>query len=87
MCHVTPLRPFPVKKFSPSVRQQALLEDLKKVLDADRTPEGKSRDIDPRDEQDWFSLTLGFFLGKGVPAEEAHDLSRYVRYTLEYWYH
>ena len=76
-----------MKKFSPSDRQKALLEDLKKVFDADRTPEGKSRDIDPGDEQDWFSLTLGFFLAKGVAAEEAHDLSRYVRYTLGYWYH
>ena len=72
--------------FTPSPRDQALIDDLKKIIDADRTPENKSRDIDPDDEQDWFSLTLGFFLAKGLSAEEAHDLSRYVRYKLQYWY-
>jgi hypothetical protein len=72
--------------FTPSERDKAILEDLKKVIDADRTPEGTSRDIDPGDEQDWFSLTLGFFLAKGLTAEEAHDLSRHVRYQLHYWY-
>jgi hypothetical protein len=44
-----------------------------------------SKEVDPPDEEDWYSLSLGFFIGKGTGIEKAHDLSRLVRYTYHYW--
>lgn len=38
-------------------------------------------EVDPSNEQDWYSLALGWALGKGYSAEEAHDVARYLRYT------
>lgn len=45
----------------------------------------KAKEVDPGDEQDWFSLSLGYFLAKGCSPEESWDLSSEVRYDLEYW--
>lgn len=63
----------------------AAINDFKALVDADRLETDDDEKIDPGEEQDWYSLTLGFFLAKGLTAREAHELSIYVRYTLQYW--
>jgi len=37
-------------------------------------------EIDPSNQFDWFSLSLGFFLGHGLTINEAHSLSLWVGY-------
>jgi len=39
--------------------------------------------VDPDNEQDWYSLTLGYFIGKGEDPESAHDLALYIRYHTD----
>lgn len=36
-------------------------------------------------EEDWRSLSIGFFVAMGVEPGRALSLSSYVRYTDEYW--
>lgn len=36
-------------------------------------------------EQDWFSLSLGYFIAKGVKPVRAHALACVARYTFHYW--
>lgn len=45
----------------------------------------RMRKIDPGQEQDWFSLSLGYFIAKGVEPKRAHTLAIHVRYDLLYW--
>lgn len=45
----------------------------------------KSQDIDPEEDEDWSSLSLGYFLAKGLSIEEAQNLACEVRYTHHYW--
>ena len=40
----------------------------------------RAEEIDPSNEQDWYSLTLGWGIGKGLSPDEAHDFARYIRY-------
>jgi hypothetical protein len=40
----------------------------------------KSGQIDSNNEQDWYSLTLGWALGKGLSVSDAHDFARFIRY-------
>lgn len=40
---------------------------------------------DPFDESDFHSLSLGFFIAKGVPWVDAFDLARITRYHYGYW--
>lgn len=42
-------------------------------------------DIDQGEELDWHALSIGFFLARGLPTEEAYDLARIARYTYQYW--
>lgn len=44
-----------------------------------------SEDIDPGEEHDWFALSLGWALAKGVSIEEAYDFALRVRYHYHYW--
>ncbi len=43
----------------------------------------KAKEIDNNDEQDWYSLALGFALGKGRNPEEAHNFANHVRYKTD----
>lgn len=43
----------------------------------------KASEIDPNNEQDWFSLTLGWAIATGQPPEEAHEFARFIRYKTE----
>jgi len=36
--------------------------------------------VDPTNEQDWFSVTLGWAIAKGLTPESAHDFAIHVRY-------
>jgi hypothetical protein len=40
----------------------------------------QSDEVDPQGEQDWFSMSLGFFMGYGLTLDEAHSLSLWVAY-------
>ena len=37
------------------------------------------------EEMDWFVLSLGYFIGKGLSYEESYKLSIHLRYHLQYW--
>lgn len=41
--------------------------------------------IDESDEQDWFSLSLGFFAALGLSNIRCHNLAIKARYTHHYW--
>lgn len=40
-------------------------------------------EVDPENEQDWYSLTLGWALGKGVSPAGAHEIALYIRYRTD----
>ena len=44
----------------------------------------KAKEIDPSNEQDWYSMSLGFFIGKGLSIKDAHELSTYIRYHTKW---
>lgn len=39
--------------------------------------------IDPGDEEDWHSLTIGWALAKGVPPKDAVEFATYLRYETD----
>lgn len=43
----------------------------------------KGDEIDEEQEQDWYSLTLGWALAKGFDADGAHDFARIIRYSTD----
>ena len=43
----------------------------------------RSGEIDPGQKEDWYSLTLGRALGKGLPPVEAIEFARYIRYQTD----
>lgn len=45
----------------------------------------KDKEIDPQGAQDWFSLSLGYFIALGINPNKAHELSMTARYTHHYW--
>lgn len=44
-----------------------------------------SKEIDPNEEYDWYSLSLGFFLALGANVEDASKWCIEVRYDHRYW--
>lgn len=53
-----------------------MIKDKEKLIEAFVTEvDSKASEIDRYDEQDWYSLTLGFYLGKGLSSEDAHNLA------------
>ena len=45
----------------------------------------RSKEIDESDSQDWFSLSLGWVIAKGVSPDDAHNFAIHVRYNLHYF--
>lgn len=45
----------------------------------------RSKSIDPDEEYDWYSLSLGWAIAKGMSPTKAHNFSTYVRYDLGYF--
>jgi hypothetical protein len=43
----------------------------------------RASEVDPDNEQDWFSLTLGWAIGKGLKPEDAHEFALHIRYHTE----
>lgn len=43
----------------------------------------KFKEVDPDDEQDWYSLTLGWAIGKGLPVKEAKEFATFIRYKTD----
>jgi hypothetical protein len=43
----------------------------------------RTSEVDPDDNQDWFSLTLGWAVAKGLAPQAAHDFATRVRYTTD----
>lgn len=43
-------------------------------------------EVDPTGEQDWFSLSLGWAIGKGLTFEAAWEFAVRMRYTLHYFH-
>jgi hypothetical protein len=43
----------------------------------------KAIEIDPNNEYDWFSLTMGWALAKGLSPIKALKFSSYIRYETE----
>lgn len=40
----------------------------------------RAKDVDPSNEQDWLSLTLGWAMGKGLNPTDADNFAIYIRY-------
>lgn len=60
------------------------LERFKQFCLAERSA-SKDEKFDASEEQDWFSLSLGFFAALGLSSESANKLAREARYTHHYW--
>jgi len=45
----------------------------------------KSKEIDPGDEYDWYDLSVGYFLAKGLTIADATNLAVEARYQQHYW--
>jgi len=43
-----------------------------------------AKDIDPNDEHCWYSIVLGWALGKGATPKQAEEFSLHVRYKTPY---
>lgn len=43
----------------------------------------KSKKIDPHDEHEWYSLTLGWALAKGLSVSRAHAFALHIRYNTD----
>lgn len=44
----------------------------------------KKPDIDPDAEYDWFAISMGWALAKGLTTSQAHDFALFARYDREY---
>jgi len=66
-------------------RKDLLKKYQKEVDDFKKDVCDDSNVIDPNDELDWFTLSYGYFLAKGMNAVNAYTLSIIVRYDLRYW--
>jgi hypothetical protein len=45
----------------------------------------RAEEVDPDDQYDWFSLSMGYFLAIGCTLNQAHNLSLDARYKEGYW--
>jgi len=59
------------------MNKEQLTELLKKEVD------DKSKEIDPNNEYDWFSLVLGWAIAKNLSINEAIEFSTYIRYETD----
>lgn len=42
-------------------------------------------DIDPNDDQDWYSLSIGWALAKGLEPQDAYQFAEWMRYEKNYF--
>jgi hypothetical protein len=43
----------------------------------------RAKKIDPDNDQDWFSLTLGWAVAKGMTPSKAHEFAIHIRYNTD----
>lgn len=68
------------------VRARPLPKDGKAALERFRDEVClRAKEVDPDEDQDWYALSLGFFLALGVTIKKAHRLAIYARYEAHYW--
>lgn len=65
--------------------QQKAIRKFMKFCKRDQDKGYHYHQIDPSGEQDWFSLSLGFFAALGLTDDEAHEAAMHVRYDKHYW--
>lgn len=65
--------------------QEQALEAFRQFCLNEYAQADPDKKFDADEEQDWTSLSLGFFAALGLSAEHAHDLARHARYDLQYW--
>jgi hypothetical protein len=64
-------------------------EEMKKEFDESLIDQFKTEvsdradDVDPSSDHDWFSLTLGWAIAKGLEPEPAHTFAIYIRYHTD----
>ncbi len=39
--------------------------------------------LDPNNEYDWYSITLGWAIGKGLTLDDAENFATYIRYQTD----
>ena len=47
--------------------------------------EERAKTIDPGDEEDWHSLSIGYFAALGFDNDDCWELATTSRYKYEYW--
>lgn len=45
----------------------------------------KWKEVDPGSDRDWYCMSYGWGLGKGLTADQAAAFAVYVRYDLQYF--
>ncbi len=45
--------------------------------------DNRAESIDSAQEQDWFSLTLGWAIAKGLAPQDAHDFAIFIRHQTD----
>ena len=45
----------------------------------------RSETIDPKQEYEWYELSIGFFLACGLSRDSAVNMAAYARYDQHYW--
>ena len=61
------------------------MEKFKDLCVKDFYETDPEKKLDPSEEQDWFSLSLGFFVALGFPYLAAWQMATDARYKHEYW--
>ena len=64
-----------------SEREESVLDLFKQFCLASQSEDDRM-DLE---EQDWFALSLGYFLAFGLPVPDAFRLAGVARYTYKYW--
>lgn len=66
-------------------QQQQALEAFRQFCLREFAEVDPDKKFDAAEEQDWMSLSLGFFAALGLSSEHAHELAVHARYDLQYW--
>lgn len=61
--------------------EKKIRDDLKITFKKEVSDEAST--IDPSQEQDWYSITLGWAIAKGLSFEDAHEFARHIRYETD----
>ena len=68
------------KAIQMSISEESLIEFTKSFeLEVSKN----SLVIDPESELDWFSLTVGWAIAKGMTSDQAHIFSSFIRYYTD----